>query len=97
MKRLVGCRFGELRVLRALAKRSRRRCVVWECECSCGVLTLADTNKLTTGRKRSCGHGRGKGRGIGGVAAPDAAEDAASAVGVAGGAGSDEGGEDGEG
>ena len=56
-KNLVGQRFEDLLVLRFAGyiriKNGTRR--VWKCCCRCGRKTLATTNQLTTGGKKSCG------------------------------------------
>jgi len=51
---LVGQKFGRLTVI-AVAEKTVRLRVSWECLCECGARTQATTNALTTGNTRSCG------------------------------------------
>lgn len=47
---LAGQHFGELTVLRYLGHS------LWECQCSCGVITQVLTSHLKSGHTLSCGH-----------------------------------------
>ena len=51
---LVGQKFGRLTVI-AVAEKTVRLRVSWECLCECGARTQTTTNALTTGHTRSCG------------------------------------------
>ena len=55
-KDLTGKRYGRLVVLRLLDEKEpgRGECL-WECRCDCGNICKANTTKLRSGRKRSCG------------------------------------------
>jgi len=53
--RLMGRRFGRLRVIRETDERAANGCIVWECRCDCGGLTRVITNNLTSGNTTSCG------------------------------------------
>ncbi|MGN0629524.1 MAG: hypothetical protein ACI4IW_07860 [Oscillospiraceae bacterium] len=57
MKRidLTGQTFGRLTVLEISDKIDATRCRMWMCQCECGNITYASSNKLLTGRKKSCG------------------------------------------
>ena len=51
---LTGKRFGRLIVLKrnGLAK---DKCILWECQCDCGNITLVRGNNLKNGTTKSCG------------------------------------------
>ncbi len=51
---MVGQEFGRLLVV-SLAHRKERGRKVWACQCSCGGNTLATTETLRAGTKKSCG------------------------------------------
>ncbi len=55
----VGDTFGRLRVVERVAKGT------WRCECECGASAMVHGNKLTAGRKRSCGCGSVAARALG--------------------------------
>ena len=51
---LTGKRFGMLVVEKRLSEK-KGRSFQWQCKCDCGNTTIAFTNLLKSGRKRSCG------------------------------------------
>lgn len=51
---LINMRFGKLTVIQETG-RSKKGSVVWECRCDCGQFTLASTDDLRSGHKKSCG------------------------------------------
>lgn len=55
---LSGQQFGELKVIkRAFSKKKEHKTLVfWECECSCKSIIYVETNHLTSGHTKSCGH-----------------------------------------
>lgn len=57
MKRLdlKGQTFGKLTVLEISDKLDASNCRMWKCQCECGNIAYAASNKLITGRKKSCG------------------------------------------
>lgn len=62
MKRidLRGRSFARLTVLGLSERRDASGALMWKCQCACGNLTYASSNKLLTGRKKSCGCRAGK-------------------------------------
>ncbi len=52
---LIGHQFEWLTVLEDSGKRTPRHEVVWKCICDCGNIAYYRTNKLTSGRAKSCG------------------------------------------
>lgn len=52
---MIGKRFGRLVVQGRHDKRLHGRYVTWECLCDCGNLKLTSTQRLNTGRTKSCG------------------------------------------
>src|SRR5271165_579825 len=50
----IGKRYTRLIILTDSGQR-RYKNIVWRCICDCGQETLADTNSLNMGNKRSCG------------------------------------------
>lgn len=52
---LVGTRFNDLTVLDRNHTNTKAGKARWICRCICGNVTLASTNQLKTGRKKSCG------------------------------------------
>lgn len=54
---LTGEKFGKLTVASEAGR--RRGCVLWNCICECGGLTLVRTARLRNGSTRSCGCTRG--------------------------------------
>lgn len=57
MKRidLTGQTFGRLTVLELSDEKGSSNERLWKCRCACGEITYASSNKLTTGKKKSCG------------------------------------------
>ena len=55
MKDLSGKRFHCLTVTDFAHVDGNNR-AIWVCQCDCGKTTLASTNKLISGGKKSCGH-----------------------------------------
>lgn len=53
-KDLTNQRFGKLVVLKDSGKRYNGR-VVWECQCDCGNIHYVTTDRLTSGKTKSCG------------------------------------------
>lgn len=53
-KTIDGKRFGNLIVNRATSKR-KNGCIMWECLCNCGKITLVTTRDLNSGNTKSCG------------------------------------------
>lgn len=51
---IAGTRFGRLVAVKPTVER-RRRSVVWECLCDCGVTALVAADKLKSGTTKSCG------------------------------------------
>lgn len=51
---LIGQRFGRLTVTR-FSHKAETGGLVWECVCDCGNITLAPTDRLRSGGKKSCG------------------------------------------
>lgn len=51
---LVGQKFGKLTVIKEHS-RNRKNLILWECLCECGQLTLATSDHIKCGHKRSCG------------------------------------------
>jgi hypothetical protein len=51
----TGQRFSRLVVVRRSDAKSAGRNAVWECLCDCGNMTLASSDKLLKGDKKSCG------------------------------------------
>ena len=54
LRDLTGQVFGELTVIEKVERKGRGN-ARWLCKCSCGVMTIGASNKLTLGYKRSCG------------------------------------------
>lgn len=54
---LTGVRFGRLTVIEVIErpKDIKRQGTYWLCECDCGTMEIVRTDKLTQGRKKSCG------------------------------------------
>lgn len=52
---LTGQRFGSLTVIRPTDKRNGHGSILWECLCDCGNITLAASDRLKGGHKKSCG------------------------------------------
>ena len=50
---IIGKKFGRLTVLESLPSKGGKR--YWKCLCDCGSETIAYTNQLTGGKKKSCG------------------------------------------
>lgn len=53
-KNLIGKKFGKLTVIEELNQRIFGS-VVWKCQCDCGKYCEIPTNRLTTGKTKSCG------------------------------------------
>lgn len=55
---LSGYQFGELTVVKRafVEKKKRKTLVFWECKCSCETTIYVETNHLTSGHTKSCGH-----------------------------------------
>ena len=51
---LTGQKFNKLTVLHR-GERNKANAVTWVCLCDCGTQTLATTNELRSGHKKSCG------------------------------------------
>lgn len=51
---LVGKKFGRLTV-KKLVGVNKNKMKLWECECSCGNITIQPTNQLNNGHTKSCG------------------------------------------
>jgi len=51
---LTGQKFNKLTVLHR-GERKKADVVTWVCRCDCGTETLATTNELRSGHKKSCG------------------------------------------
>lgn len=53
---ISGQRFGRLTVIEAAERpKDRNSGTYWLCECDCGKFEIVRTDKLTQGRKKSCG------------------------------------------
>ena len=52
---LINQHFNFLTVIRDSGERNASGCVLWECKCDCGKLTLASGTDLKSGHKKSCG------------------------------------------
>lgn len=52
---LVGKKFDRLTVIADSGERNTRCEIIWECRCDCGNTRYYRTNKLTSGRAKSCG------------------------------------------
>ena len=53
---IAGQRFGRLTVVDAVERpKDRKQGTYWLCKCDCGGTEIVRTDKLTQGRKRSCG------------------------------------------
>lgn len=57
---LRGRTFSRLTVLELSERRDPSGALMWKCRCVCGNVTYASSNKLLTGRKKSCGCRAGK-------------------------------------
>lgn len=55
MHRLEGQRFGRLRVLAIARRASAGRKITWRCACDCGGFSLVLTDRLKSGKTKSCG------------------------------------------
>lgn len=53
---LVGCIFGELRVVERYYKNSKSGAARWLCDCSCGKTSIVISHYLLSGKIKSCGH-----------------------------------------
>ena len=51
---LTGQKFNKLTVMHR-GERKKADAVTWVCRCDCGTETLATTNELRSGHKKSCG------------------------------------------
>lgn len=51
---LTGQKFNKLTVLHR-GEQKKANAVTWVCRCDCGTETLATTNELRSGHKKSCG------------------------------------------
>jgi hypothetical protein len=51
----AGQRFGRLTAIKLTEEKDKRGAKKWECKCDCGNSCNVITNKLTTGRVKSCG------------------------------------------
>ena len=51
---LTGLKFNHLTVIKKADEQDGKR-VMWVCRCDCGKETLASTNDLRAGHKKSCG------------------------------------------
>lgn len=58
-RNLIGEKFGRLEVISEAgsSKQGRR---LWKCKCTCGNVTILNTNVLTSGTTKSCGCFRGE-------------------------------------
>lgn len=56
---LTNVRFGKLKAIRPTDER-KRGYVVWECLCDCGSIAYVASDKLKSGRTKSCGCGKRK-------------------------------------
>lgn len=54
-KDLTNKKFGKLTAIKPTKERSIGGSIMWECLCSCGAITLASVNSLSSGHKQSCG------------------------------------------
>lgn len=50
---LTGKRFGRLEVIKKIGSKNKR--ALWLCRCDCGNFTEVITNRLTSGKTKSCG------------------------------------------
>lgn len=57
MKRidLTGQTFNHLTVIELSEKTDNAGARMWKCRCDCGNITYTSSNKLTSGKKKSCG------------------------------------------
>lgn len=53
-KDITGLKYGRLTVIKYKGKNKYCRSL-WECECDCGNICIADSNVLKRGQKQSCG------------------------------------------
>lgn len=54
IKNIVGEMFGNLKVLKLVGTDKHHKSI-WECECSCGNITIVSSNNLKRGKVKSCG------------------------------------------
>lgn len=55
-KDLTGRVFGQLKAVRATARRSNNGDIIWECECGCGKTAFVNSSSLVERNTLSCGH-----------------------------------------